>query len=1270
MALAVWKARLWRRRRWVFALGLVVVVRVSLPAILRPILVSQAEKLLKAQVELGDVDLHLLGGGVVLKDFAIRVREPSAAPPVGAPQPSGAGEAPIIAWKSLAIDVHWLPLFRRTVEFGSIILDSPRIALDRLESGEVNAEPLIRALTSPSGEARTTPDVPPASPSPLATAPPAPGWRLGVDHVELRDGRLRFRDLLLKGSEPLDVTIPTVTVEKVALDPELYEKPGDFHLHATLDHGSLDLDARLRYSADGLALESGVQAHGLPLGRTRLYIPRVGWSDLAGELDTDLSYRLETGKTHQVRGLITLRDVTVKVPDFPDAALSWKSLAIRIAPLDLVEHVVAVADVDLAGAWVVVRPQGGERLLALGSAAKASAAPDGQASAPSSPATETRPWQWSVARLRISDSRVHLLGTDAPLDVGVTASAADLAGTSQTPGKLDVDLGIGSGTVHVGGAVRVAPPGFSGALKVSALSIPEMISVSGAVAQSPLQSATLDADLSIDAGLGDRSASPGAAPEDLRVEGGCTVGGARVVQGDTTATADKIDLQISELALPGALAPIAASGAGGSPAAHQGDLRFRGALSLANPAVVLTRDAPPAIAARSLGVTVSELSLAGVLGSASEEASAHRGDVHFSGAVAAAEPKVNLPQLGDLHAAARSVDLSDTDVSAAAALPGSAGDAVGGARADAGDVRFAGNLSLADAKVVLADGKDFLVTLDSMRAKIADSGFPGVLAARPSAPPQPAQLTLRDLQLDVPVVRLVRTRDGLVVRGAARAPGAEVKKPVQPAAPESGPAAGVAIRLDAVHVRKGRFGLVDRTLSPSLSTELSSVQLEARDVRAPELGVKQMRLTVSTPDEGAIELSGDLAPQNGTLRLETHDVALMPYSPYVAALLPYRIASGSLRLSSVIKNDGGRYDLGNQITLEDLGLEGSEGESLLEEQFGIPLTTALALLRDTHGNISLDVPLQYSSAGTTIDIWTVAGGALRGALIGALTSPLRLVGSVVGGGAKVGSFAPAPIAYQVGRSELATDGAQAQERVGGLLASRPGMGVQLRAVVTAADQRWLREQALRQQWGQQGVLGRLGTLLQRSTRDRVEAALRARAEGGAGALAAEDTQALDRWLEAVPQPSPEQMRGLAASRLDKVAGALREGKGIDASRLVLIDPTADLAEGAPEVKIRLGPVKTLVPRRPRTAAEKPRAAVQCGGGVRLCRGPLTRRTTGQLPATPAAGCPSTVAVSTRGNGRWGDSGRSKSNAKTSPPLTMGCALARAILIMPGTRALY
>jgi hypothetical protein len=137
------------------------------------------------------------------------------------------------------------------------------------------------------------------------------------------------------------------------------------------------------------------------------------------------------------------------------------------------------------------------------------------------------------------------------------------------------------------------------------------------------------------------------------------------------------------------------------------------------------------------------------------------------------------------------------------------------------------------------------------------------------------------------------------------------------------------------------------------------------------------------------------------------------------------------------------------------------------------------------------------------------------------------------------------------------------------------MGVELQAVVTPADQRWLHEQAMLQRWQEQGFLGRLRTLTQRGTRDRVQSALEARAKGESADLSAEDTQALDQWLAGVPAPSAEQLQGLAAARLAKAASTLREAKGMDESRLAVVEPSAELAEGAPEVKIQLKPSKRL-----------------------------------------------------------------------------------------------
>jgi hypothetical protein len=55
VAFKTWKERAWRWRRWILLLAAIVLVRASLPAVLRRVLLSQASQLFKARVELGDL---------------------------------------------------------------------------------------------------------------------------------------------------------------------------------------------------------------------------------------------------------------------------------------------------------------------------------------------------------------------------------------------------------------------------------------------------------------------------------------------------------------------------------------------------------------------------------------------------------------------------------------------------------------------------------------------------------------------------------------------------------------------------------------------------------------------------------------------------------------------------------------------------------------------------------------------------------------------------------------------------------------------------------------------------------------------------------------------------------------------------------------------------------------------------------------------------------------------------------------------------------------
>ena len=246
-----WRSRLGRWGWIIAAILLLIGLRVALPEILRRVIVSQAMQNLRAEVEIGNVDLHLWRGGVVLEDFALRPKPATPAgsdaatapPPAAEPTPR---QAPIVAFKRLSVGLRFRPLWNKTIQLYELNLVSPEIALDRLESGELNLQTILPAAQPAAGGAGT----PPASPAPPAAtvaATPASGaaaesgWKFGIDHTAIGEGRLVFHDLMLAGSEPVEVGIPSVEVDDIALDPTVYGGPLNSRVKILLDEGWLGI---------------------------------------------------------------------------------------------------------------------------------------------------------------------------------------------------------------------------------------------------------------------------------------------------------------------------------------------------------------------------------------------------------------------------------------------------------------------------------------------------------------------------------------------------------------------------------------------------------------------------------------------------------------------------------------------------------------------------------------------------------------------------------------------------------------------------------------------------------------------------------------------------------------------------------------------------------------------------------------------------------------------------------------------------------------------
>jgi hypothetical protein len=1003
---------LWRRR-WVWVLAAVLVVlRAALPEVVRRVLGSQVSQTLGTRVEVGDVDLALHRGGVALEDVALY-----------SPTPAEPNEPPLVAWKRFAIELRYLPLLWRTAQLRKIELDSPRVALDRLANGELNLRRLVPA-SEPQRAANEEParadEAGPGAPPPGEAPPRGSDWKIGVDHFALRAGGIRFRDLTLPEGTPLEIAIPDVTVDDVALQPGLYGEPARARLRVKSEGGGLRIDARLWVLEKGFALATRLKALHLPLRHARLYIPGVGWSELTGLADAALDYGLAPapGERNEVRGIVRLRDVAIRVPGLEHAAFTLERLAVRVDPVDLHARRAVVRLVDIGGAAVVVDLQGGEILPLLPRRAVSETAAPAPAPTGEQPAPEAAPWHWRLASLALERSRVRLLQEGAPLDVGVRVAARDLADDAERPGHVDVTLTVTPGSVAVSGAARVTPPGFGGTVRVDELPVHDLARAARAAARLPpglLQSAVLGAELVIEAGLAESGAE--AAADALGVRGRIALDGVRLAAADPREFAvswQRFEVPLDEVRVPGVVTEAPAGAAAAS-------LRVAlGAVRLEEPSVQVTRTAEGVVLPPPLGQAPAE-----------------------------ERPAQGSPQEG-----------------------------------------------------------------------------------------KPAE---------------AKPTQG---------------RPVE-AAPEE-PARKVAVEVASFVLSRGRVGLADRTVRPVFSGEIKALDIEARGIRSEGPTIERLLVSASTPHKGKIDVRGSLRPEGSTLEVNGTQVALAPYNPFVTAFSPYSLgARSALSVRTKLAMATGRYDADTSLTLHRLTVKGAQGDTLFKQQFGIPLSVALALLRDLKGDIRLDIPITVDQSGTSVGLGPVIAGAFRSALLGAVTSPLKMIGAAIGSGDE--DIELGPIAAQTGRSLLTLEGEQRVGQLAELLAARPGIALELDGVVTASDARWLREQDLRADLdARTGMVNALLGLPERRARLRIEQALAARADGKPGELSADDARLLDEWLGERPPLAPERLRTLATERANAVVVVLRDRHGIEGKRLAVGEAKGETGEGQPGVAVTFG----------------------------------------------------------------------------------------------------
>ncbi len=329
---------------------------------------------------------------------------------------------------------------------------------------------------------------------------------------------------------------------------------------------------------------------------------------------------------------------------------------------------------------------------------------------------------------------------------------------------------------------------------------------------------------------------------------------------------------------------------------------------------------------------------------------------------------------------------------------------------------------------------------------------------------QPFSLLIKEVSLSNYLANILIDKDGRVnltsvtakeTQTVEAAPG-EQPLVVEVIEEESGPPAD--IRIDALTLQGGTVSFTDRHLPSTFATTMYQLGGRVTGLASAEEMQADVDLRGQLENHSPLSISGKLNPLSkdlfADLTIRFEDIDLTPMTPYSGTYLGYVIDKGKLNLDLSYHIEHQNIKARNKVMIDQFTF----GDSVKSEQAtSLPVSLAIALLKDQNGEIHLDVPISgnlndpsFSIAGT---IFTI----LKNLLVKAATSPFSLLASLAGGGDDFTN-----VTFASGIARLSDAERQKLSKLSAMLAKRPSLTLEISGFVDQAqDPEAYRQEQLR-----------------------------------------------------------------------------------------------------------------------------------------------------------------------------------------------------------------
>lgn len=203
------------------------------------------------------------------------------------------------------------------------------------------------------------------------------------------------------------------------------------------------------------------------------------------------------------------------------------------------------------------------------------------------------------------------------------------------------------------------------------------------------------------------------------------------------------------------------------------------------------------------------------------------------------------------------------------------------------------------------------------------------------------------------------------------------------------------LAIGTLTLTDGSLWLENNSTQLHTSHNLTNISLKVTPLSFDEQTASIVNLTARVEGEAPLTLEATTNiknfPTGTSATLSVDRMPLRPFGPYAARFLGREIKEGKLSAKLTAQSRGTDISGQNTFRIQRLAL----GRSVPSpEAIQAPIETALALMQDSNGVVTLEIPVEGKSTDPSFRYYKMLGAAVRKALLEVAASPLSLLSNL------------------------------------------------------------------------------------------------------------------------------------------------------------------------------------------------------------------------------------------------------------------------------------